>query len=315
MQGFERGWVIGAGAVGSVLAALLERSGRIKVGLVGSSVHWSAVRDGGLLIETGLPSPTRVALATQAPEALPDLDARDLALLTGKLTQLEAIAGRLRGRLERAGGIIALQNGLGIDEWAQSLLGRPVDRGLVHFGAHIPAPGRVRFFPGGLRLRPAPATAALAALLADSGLRCELAGDFRAAEWRKLATNCLANPLAALLGVANAQVGRSELDGVKRALLDEVRSVAAAEGVQLEFTVEDFNRTITGATAGNVPSMAMDIARGAPTEIDYINGAVVRRGQARGIATPMNAAIVELVAFLSRMRHGAAATRRRPWNS
>jgi 2-dehydropantoate 2-reductase len=302
MPGFERGWVVGAGAVGSVLAALLERSGRIRVGLVGSSAHWSAVRDGGLFIETGLPSPTRVALATHAPEAVPVLDARDLVLLTGKLTRLESLAGRMRDRFARAGGVIALQNGIAIDEWAQSLLGRPVDRGLVHFGAHIPAAGRVRYFPGGLRLRPAPAAAALAALLSESGLWCELTDDFRAAEWRKLALNCLANPLAALLGVANAQVGRPELDGIKRALLDEARAVAAGEGVRLDFTVEDFNRTITGATGGNVPSMAMDIARGAPTEIDYINGAVVQRGQAHGIPTPMNAAIVELVAFLSRAR-------------
>jgi len=306
----ERIWVVGAGAIGSVLAALLTRASARRgdprgagappprIILVGESAHWAAVRKTGLVFECGLPAGTRVRLETATPESIPDLTDTDLVLLAGKLTRLAETLHRLSTRLAPPARLLAVQNGLGIDALVERALGRTPERGLVYFGAHVAAPGRVRYFPGRMRLRSGPAAAALARLL-ESELPGEVAADFRTAEWEKLAVNCIANPLAAILGVRNAVLGDASLNGLKEALLAEVRAVARAEGIELSVTVDDFNAYITGPTGGNTPSMAVDLARGEPTEIEFINGAVVSLGRRQAIAVPVNAGIADLVRFLA----------------
>ena len=311
MDEIERIWIVGAGAVGSVLAALLtraparrERGGRPDVILVGSSVHWHAVRESGLVFESGLPAGTVVAPAVAALDAVPALGERDLLLATGKLTRLEETLRLLRERIAPRTRILALQNGLGIDALVLRALGRIPERGLVYFGAHLPAPGRVRYFPGRIRLRDGPAARFLIEVLAGE-LPCETAPDFPAAEWAKLAVNCLANPLAAILRVRNAELGDARLHGIKEALLAEVRAVARAEHVPLALTAADFDAYITGATGGNTPSMAIDLQRGEPTEIDFINGAVVALAQRHALSAPVNTAIADLVRFLGPRGPGA----------
>ncbi len=314
MSQFDRIWVVGAGAIGSVLAALLERGGRAAVTLVGASPHWRAVRRSGLVLEGGLagersgepPVPETVALTTATLEEVPALDARDLVILAGKLPRLAATAARLRGRVGEGTGLLAVQNGLGVTDLVQGALGRAPERALVLFGAHLTAPGRVRHFPGRILLGDGPAARALADLLAG-GLAVEAAADYRAAEWSKLALNCLANPLAALLGVPNARLAEPALDPLKESILAEVRLVAEAEGVRIDLDVPAFNRYMSGPTGGNTPSMAVDVRRGEPTEIAWINGAVVRLGRERGIPTPVNATLVALVEALA----GVGASRGR----
>jgi 2-dehydropantoate 2-reductase len=299
MKEQRRVWVIGAGAVGSVLAAFLHRSGRAAVILVGRSAHWEAVRAHGLLIETGLPEPIRLTVPTAAPDALPPLSGQDLVLLTGKLTRMEEVAAYLRARLGAETTVVALQNGLHVAAWIGDLMQHAIGRGLVYFGAHVPAPGRVRYYPGKVRVGSSPATRALMELLMESGIPCEQVEAFDRAEWEKLAINCVANPLAALLRVTNAKIGDPALDAVKAAILHEVRAVAAAEQAHCDLTVAAFNHYITGPTGGNTPSMAVDVARGEPTEIEHLNGAIVRLGCVRGVATPVNEALVTLITFLT----------------
>lgn len=306
MAQFSRIWVVGAGAIGSALAALLTSSARVPVALVGRRAHWRALRARGLRIESsGSGGEAPLRLETRAPEEVPPLSAGDLVLLAGKWTDLAATIGWLRSRLAASTALLALQNGLRVDAWLERELGRPVDRGLVYFGAHVPSPGRLRFYPGLLRLRASPAAEFLAGTLAGSALRCEILPDLRRAEWEKLAINCLANPLAAILSVRNAEIARSSLDPLKTALLDEVRSVAAAEGIELALTVAAFNDYISGPTGENIPSMAMDVRRGEATEIAQLNGAVVGLGRSHRIATPVNATLVQLIEALERRDHSA----------
>ncbi|MFH1143357.1 MAG: ketopantoate reductase family protein [Candidatus Eisenbacteria bacterium] len=316
MSEITRVWIVGGGAVGSVLAALLTRAvagrgpadGRwAAVTLIGTREHWRAVREDGLAFDSGLPPGTRVPLATADPEAAPIFGREDLVVLAGKLPQLAEAAGWLRGRLRAEAHLLSLQNGLGIDERVTALLGHATERGLVYFGAHVPAPGRVRYFPGRIRFRAGPAAARLSELLGDE-VACEIAPDFRAAEWEKLAVNCLANPLAAILGTRNDALGDARLDPVKEAILAEVRAAAQSEGVRLTLTVAHFNAYITGATGGNIPSLAIDLARGRTTEIDFLNGAVVRIGRERGLAVGVNASISAMIEFLTRRAQRQAPT-------
>ncbi len=298
MLAFERVWIVGAGAIGSALAAELSGAGGARVVLVGQSPHWEAVRARGLAVTVGDAPSRTLRIDTVRPTELPALGARDLILLTGKLQRLDATLTTLRPCIAPQTGVIALQNGLRVAELVAGRLGRAADRGLVIFGAHSPAPGEVRLFPGGIRFARSPVTEAACGLFAVTTLRCTLIDDLAAAEWRKLAINCLANPLAGLLGQRNARLGQAVLDPAKDAILAEVRAVAAAEGIALDFTVGDFNRYMAGPTGGNIASLRSDLLRGEPTEIDFLNGAVVRLGARQGVPTPVNALIVSLIKAL-----------------
>jgi 2-dehydropantoate 2-reductase len=293
-------WIVGAGAVGSALAAELTGAGRAQVVLVGSSVHWATVRARGLRVAVGEAPPVTLRIDARSLESVPALGAQDLVLLAGKLPRLEQTLPVLRGRIGAEAGVIALQNGLRVAEHAGDLLGRPVDRGLVIFGANSPAPGAVILYPGGIRFGRSPVTEAACDLFAGTAIHGTLIDDIPAAEWRKLAINCLANPLAGLLAASNARLGRTDLDPAKEAILREVHAVAAAEGVLLDFSVADFNRYMAGPTGGNTASLRTDIVRGLPTEIGAINGAVVELGQRHGIPTPVNTFVVALIEGLSR---------------
>lgn len=303
MDEFQRVWIVGAGAVGSALAAELTRAGRARIVLVGASAHWAAVRSHGLRVSVDRGEPETFAIQAQPLEGLPALDACDLVLLTGKLPRLEPVLTALRDKTGPDTGVIALQNGLGIAEHVGARLGRPVDRGLLIFGAQSPAPGTVFLFQGGILLGHSPVTEAACRLFTGAAIRCKLIDDIPAAEWRKLAINCLANPLAGLLGVTNARLGQSDLDPGKEAILQEVRTVAAAEGVQLDLRVSDFNAYMAGPTGGNTASLRTDILRGEPTEIDALNGTIVALGQRHGIPTPANALIVSLIKALEAGRN------------
>lgn len=295
LKTFERCWIIGAGAVGSVLAAVLCLAGKRETYLVGQSPHARAVREKGLIFQVNAGESHHVKIITVSPLEVPLLKAHDLVLLTQKLPGLEATAAWLRTQCLRETGIIALQNGIGFEELLIKNLGRPVDRGLVFFGANTSIPGRVHYFPGRIRLRPSEVTEAFASIMEGSLLPCELSADFNKSKWQKLAVNCVANPLAGILGANNRQIIGPVLDMAKEAILDEVREVALAEGVSIRTTAKDINRYLD---SDNTPSLRPDLERKFLTEIDFLNGAVVRLGEKNGISTPVNALLVSLVKFL-----------------
>jgi 2-dehydropantoate 2-reductase len=294
----KRIWVVGAGAVGSVMAALAVKAGLEEVRLVGASPHWRAVRGSGLSFEIQGQGQERLTLGAAAPAEVPALGPQDVVLLAGKLPDLPAVMAWLGPKLGAETALVALHNGLGVEAWLASLAGgRAAERGLVFFGAHSSAPGQATYFPGRLRFRRSPLTEALSQAFDGPLVKSQAVDDFAYWEWFKLAINCLANPLAGLLGANNVQLASPGLDQVKEAVLAEVKAVAAAEGVALNFTVADFNRAIP---SDNVPSLRTDLVRGRPTEIDSLNGAVVARGQAHGLATPANALLVDLIKHLER---------------
>ncbi len=121
--------------------------------------------------------------------------------------------------------------------------------------------------------------------------------DFREVEWFKLAINCVANPLAGILDADNESIRQPVLDPAKAAILDEVVKVARAAGVKLEINVDFYNQKIKG---GNIPSLRADLIRSRPTEIDFINGAVVEKGRELGVPTPVNELLVSLVKHLEK---------------
>lgn len=295
MQSYERCWIIGAGAVGSVLAAILHQSQKIETSIVGRSVHAKEIRKNGLHLQVLDNKPLNVPIKAISPDQVPPLKKRDIVLMAVKVPALDSTLRWLRPKCGPEVGIIALQNGIGPEQIITRGLKRPVDRGLVFFGANSTSPGKVRYFPGSIHFRPSAITETFCNLLERSAIKCRLAENFKEMEWFKLAINCIANPFAGILNAGNRQIAEDTLNPAKELVLYEVRQVAQAEGVTIDVTVKDMNRYLDH---DNVPSLNTDLKRGMKTEIDFINGAVIRLGKLHAIPTPANRFLVSMVKFL-----------------
>jgi 2-dehydropantoate 2-reductase len=146
-----------------------------------------------------------------------------------------------------------------------------------------------------------PRLATLADQLRAAGFIVESAPDANALLWGKLVINAAINPLSALLGVPNGELlARREARALMAAVAREAASVAVAQGIGLPYpdpvvAVE----TIARRTATNRSSMLQDVRRGAPTEIDAINGAIVQAGAQTGVPTPINRTLWQLLKALT----------------
>lgn len=297
----ERVLVVGTGALACAIGALLARAGG-DVTLAGS---WpealAAIEERGILVEEdGVSWSARV-------RALP-IDARiepfRRALVLVKSHRTVRAAAALRAALTPDGLALTLQNGLGNREQLEAPLGaHRVAAGVALLGATSIGPGQVRAIRGRLVVERAPRAAGLVDLLRAAGLDVETTSRFGPVAWAKLAANCAVNALGALHGVANGALlehadWRRELESAAH----EVAAVAAASGVDLDCDAAAFAVEVARATAGNRSSMLQDVARGAQTEIDALNGAVVLEGRRLGIATPVN----ERLWYAIRAREGRA---------
>jgi len=278
----------------SYFGARLARSGRIAVTLAGT---WrealDAVAERGVRVEDADGSWS----ARPAAAALPDAPPADLALVLVKSHQTGGVAPAVRRVVRGAGIAVSLQNGLGNREILEAALGPGrVIVGATMAGATLLGPGHVRGYVADVRLARDSAGAAeeVAALFRRAGLRTELATGAEALVWRKLAINCAINPLSALLGVPNgALLEIPERRALLEAAAREAGTVASALGIDLGDDPARAAVDVARLTAGNRSSMLQDLDRGAPTEVEAINGAVVREGKRLGVPTPVNRKLLD----------------------
>ena len=127
-------------------------------------------------------------------------------------------------------------------------------------------------------------------MLNMAGMAAELTNDVRSLQWGKLAVNAGINALTAILGVPNGFLAVNEqARQIMCAAAEETASVASALGIKLPYADACEQVTyVARSTAENISSMLQDVLRGAPTEINAINGAVAERGRRLGLLTPVN---------------------------
>lgn len=291
---FSSAVVLGAGAIGSYLAARLSRL--LPVTAIARGAHAEALRARELEIE-GL-ADERVKLDCRT--ELAPLPERALLLVTVKAPSSVEAGRAAAPRLAPDTVTAVVQNGLGgIDAFKRELpAGARVLAGVAGFGCTLARPGRVEFWGGPpeawIVLAPDPDAERVAALLTEAGVPCAVARDWPKAVWTKVAVNCVANPLSAILGVRNRGVVTGALAPVRRAIVEEVRAVARAEGAELD---AGLGERIDAALAGsrNVNSMLQDVRAKRETEIEFLSGEVARRADAHGLAAPVNASLASLV--------------------
>jgi 2-dehydropantoate 2-reductase len=224
-----------------------------------------------------------------------------LVLVLVKSHRTAAIAQAAAVSALPEGVIVTLQNGLGNRERLADAAGSErVAAGVAYLGATSLAPGEVRA-GGGARvvIEAHPRAQGAVEALSVAGFVVERVADMAPAIWLKLATNCAINPLSALTGAVNGALPEDpERCATLRAAALEVGTVAARLGVRLEQDPAEAVVELARATAHNRSSMLADVARGAPTEIEALNGAVLRIAEQLGLDLPVNRRLVEAMRAL-----------------
>jgi 2-dehydropantoate 2-reductase len=289
------------------VGARIARSGCASVTLAGT---WkdalATLRVGGVRVEEG--GVTWVTPVAAVP--LDDVPTADLALVLVKSPQTPSVAPLVARSIGDRGVAVTLQNGLGNVDTLSTVIDRGrLVVGVTTVGATLLAPGHVRAFlaPTVLGRDDAGHAPGVAQMLTASGLPTTVEDDIEALIWRKLAVNCAINPLSALRGVLNGALLESPGD---RELLEsaaaEVQAVALARGVRVAGDCRQAALEAARLTAGNRSSMLQDFERRAPTEIEAMNGAVVREGRRLGVATPTLSSLLMQVRERESARRGVA---------
>jgi len=281
--------IVGTGAMACLFGAHLAAVA--KVTLTGAWEQGiAALRTSGILVEdSAAPRSVRVTAVPWGAATEP----ADLALILVKAWQTGEVAGHLERLLTPGGMALTLQNGLGNLE----ALGPRACLGVTYQGATLLGPGHVQ--PGGTGSTWIAGPEWIVQLFRRAGMAAER-GDPAHLDgllWGKLVVNCAINPLTALLRIRNGELLDSPdaMVLLRRAAL-ECASLARAQGIALPFP-DPFAKVceVARQTAANRSSMLQDVLRGAPTECDAINGAVLRWGERLDLLTPVNEVLYRLV--------------------
>jgi 2-dehydropantoate 2-reductase len=293
--------VAGAGSIGSLLGAHLARVADVTV-LTRREEHAAALREQGLRV-SGRSDFTTSLDATADTSALPT-DAA-LAILACKSTDLEPLAARLEGALPDAT-VMTIQNGLGAEEIVAAhgewplLSAVTFMSGTRHGDAHVEYVLDTATWIGPYRGTTEADARRVAELIVAGGLKAEAFPDLRPAQWSKLVFNATVNGVAALTGLPHdfhfAQTdGLSDLGHLVRDLINEGKAVAAAAGVELHDDPWEMNVLATQRGHRHFPSMLEDVEARRPTEVELINGALVREAEQHGVEVPLQTALYRLV--------------------
>ncbi len=296
----ERVWVVGAGAIGSLYAAHLARVCDVSV-LCRREEHARALSQRGLRV-SGRHDFTATLRASSDPAALPPFD---LAIVATKATELDVAASRLAGHSPR-GAVMTVQNGLGAEELVRRhgewnlISAVTFMSGTRHEDTHVEYILDTATWLGPYEGTPLALAEEAGALLVRSGLEAEVLPDLRPAQWSKLIFNATVNGVAALTELPHdrhfaERDQQSDLGHLVHDLIAEGRRVADAAGVELHDDPWEMNVLATRRGSAHYPSMLEDVEARRPTEVELINGSLVREAARRGVEVPLQTALLRLV--------------------
>jgi 2-dehydropantoate 2-reductase len=302
--------IIGAGAMGSLYGAKLSAVSDNPIYLL--DVWQDQVREintRGLIVEDALSPEPAVYRNLRAFSDPGELGPADLAIIFVKSTLTSQAVRANRVIFGEKTMALTLQNGLGNIEGIAEILPREnIIAGTTAQGATLLGPGRIRHggkgktVIGELDGVSTPRLKAVADLFNRAGLETEISANVEGLIWDKLLVNVGINALTAITRLRNGELPvHGELAEILTAATAEGARVAEAKGIKLNYpdpaahTLE-----VCAATRGNQSSMLQDILHGRPTEIETINGAILREGAVLGIETPVNGVLTRLVKFFEK---------------
>lgn len=312
--------ILGAGALGCAIGAALTEGGHETWLLDRSAVHVEAMRSEGLRVDDA--SGSRRVTVRAATEAA-DIGAVELVVVLVKSFHTEAA---MRGALALVGPetvVLSLQNGLGHEELLAEVVGRErVLAGKTYVGGILRGPGHIESgvsgkatyigeLDGGITSR----AQAIADAFNRAGLLTTVSNNIVGTMWDKLLINVATGALTGITGLTYGQLyDEPLLKTTALAAVSEAMAVASAAGVELSMTDPEQAWTLAaeGLPTAFKTSMLQSLEKGSITEVDFINGSVVRWGQRLGVPTPVNATLTACIkgierAMSDRQRIGATA--------
>jgi 2-dehydropantoate 2-reductase len=298
--------IVGCGAVGSLFAANLAQLDDVEVFAYDlAEDHVDAINRDGLRL-SGAGELVGRLRATSDSAAVPPCDFGIVA--TKAMHTNAAIAATAHAFVD--GCVATVQNGIGNEEAIARRVTRVI-RGTTFPAGRLLAPGHVRWdVKGDTTLgpfEPQPASLSEVERLADActrgGMPTTAVADARGPQWRKVIFNASTNPIGALTGLTHGRIcADSRLRKLVSGLVDEGKAVAEAQGIELDADPEELidHAARPDVAYDHKASMLQDVEARRPTEIDYLNGGIVRFGEERGVPTPLNTAIWALVRGLER---------------
>ena len=297
------GWpkiaVVGAGAVGGYFGGLLARAGAPVI-FIGRQSFVAAVKQNGLFLDA---VQFRERVKVQASADLAAVRDAEIVLFCVKTTDTAETARELAQLLAPNAIIVSMQNGADNAEQIAAASGLKTLPAAVYVAASVPIPGTVKHVGrGDIVLGPQnESTERVAAVFTRANIPCRISENLAGELWTKLLWNCALNAMSALGKVTYGEILAS---ADARQLLEntvyEVMAVAKASGIELA-GFEDPKVALAAAykiaeqMAATRSSTAQDMMRGKKTEIDSLNGFIVRRGKDLNIPVPVNHALFTLV--------------------
>jgi len=295
--------IVGAGAMGCLYGAKLSTLNENQVFLLDVwQEHLDAInRDGVQMEEDGeFQTYRNVKAFGEAGQVGPV----DLAIVFVKSTMTKEAMKANKPLLDQNTAILTLQNGLGnVDAICEVVPSNNVLAGTTAHGATMLGPGKMRHagkgktIIGELSGQQTSRVNEIARMFTEAGLETETSDNAIGLIWGKLLSNVGLNAITAITGLLNGQIlDYPETEELMTLAVLEAKAVADAKGVRLSYDdAVEHTRALCKATAPNRSSMLQDVSNGRKTEIDMINGAIVREGRALGIATPINLALTNLI--------------------
>ncbi len=293
--------IVGPGAMGCLVAAFLSNS-KEEIWILDKNKERAAgINQNGIKLE-GVSGNWQAKVKATADAG--EIKAADLVIICVKSYDTAAAVKEVKPLVGENTKVITLQNGIGnIEIISEAIGGDKVIGGVTNLGATLLGVGQVRHagkgetvigrldgkIPAQMRL--------IREVLNKAGLETRISRDIKGLLWSKLIINVGINALTAITNLKNGRL--VEFEGTRRILKDAVlEAVRIAKRKRIKLIYDDplvKVGAVCEATATNVSSMLQDVLKNKKTEIDFINGVIVRQGQELGIAVPVNSALTDLV--------------------
>jgi len=295
--------VIGAGAMGSLFGGLLAESGA-EVWLFDIRAEQiAAINQNGLTIEKDGHSRRVDIKATTDPDHIERVDLAILFVKSPHTRSAADIAGKL---VESKGLVLTLQNGIGnADTIAETVAKDRIVAGTTSHGATLLAPGYIRHAGTGATIigmwagKNLDHADRVAGIMTHAGIETEVVQNVQSVIWNKLLINVGINAITALTAIKNGQILDLEITrNLSLAAVEEAMDVARAQGIEIDEDTIEHVFQVAKATGANRSSMGQDVDNKRLTEIDAINGAVVRIAEKLGLKVPVNLTLTALVGTL-----------------
>lgn len=300
--------IVGPGAMGSLLASFLAKS--LPAGRQANEEIWlldkisdraSRINSGGISIE-GISGEWQVKPRSTIDAK--EIGEADLVIICVKSYDTRQAALAAKPAIGAKTRVLTLQNGIGNVEIISEVVGaEKVIGGVTNLGATLIEPGKVRHAGKGETIigridGKIPAEMrSIRELFIKSGLETRISKDIKSMLWSKLIINAGINALTAITRLNNGRL--VEFEGTRKILREAVaEATKVAKRKRIKLIYDDplaKVEAVCEATSANISSMLADVLRKKRTEIDYINGVIVRQGQELGIPVPVNSVLVDLV--------------------